>query len=1095
MNISRFFIDRPIFAAVLSVFITLVGVFAYPLLPLSQYPEIAPPTITINTAYPGASAETLAETVAAPIEQEVNGVENMLYLTSSSTSDGAVAITVTFQPGTDLDQAQVLVQNRVALAEPRLPEQVRQVGVVVNKQTTSFLMVIGLTSPGEVLSNDYVGNYANANIRDRLLRLEGVGAVQVFGGGNYSMRIWIDPNKAAARGLNATDITAALQAQNVQAAAGSIGQPPFATNAAAFQQPIQVQGRLSDPEQFADIVIRTDPTTGAVTRIRDVARVELGAQDYGIRGFFDGERGVGMAILQQPGSNALGTADRVLAEVEAIRAELPQGMEVSVPYNPTEFVAKSVEKLQTTLIEAIVLVVLVVLIFLQSWRAAIIPIVAIPVSLVGTFAVLLGLGYSINSLSLFGLVLAVGIVVDDAIVVVENVERYLRQGLSPKEAAYKSMQEVSGALIAIGLVLVAVFVPTMFVPGIPGIFYRQFAVTIAAASVISLFVSLTLSPAMSAVLLRHHQPHDDATARRGGWREIPYRAAWAGRQFNRGFEWLSEKYGRFTARAVRVIGLVLAVYVGMLALTAWRLIDTPSGFIPEQDQGYLIGVIQLPAGSSLDRTQAIMTQASDIMKSTEGVDGTVAFAGLDGSSFSFGSNAATIFVRLDDFKYRTTRETAAVALAGAITGASQGIQGANIFVIAPPAVQGLGNGNGFKMMIQDRQSAGYGALEGATFAMMGAAAQTPDRVQQVFSLYNTGSPRVTADVDRDRALMMGVQPNDVFNTLGVYLGSSYVNDFNLLGRTFRVTAQAEPAYRDDLADIANLKVRASSGAMVPIGSLATLKEESGPARVVRYNLFTASELQGAAAPGVSSGQALAHMEQMAEQVLPPGFSYEWTELALQEKAAAGGAAPIFIVAVLMVFLVLAAQYEAFTLPLAVLLIVPLCLLAAMLGVNALGLDNNILVQVGLIVLIALAAKNAILIVEFAKQAEEEQGLDTRDAAVEAARIRLRPILMTSFAFILGVLPLVLATGPGAEMSRSLGAAVFFGMLGVTLFGLVFTPVFYVITRALAKRLPQGAKKKPPTSGGHDEGDFAGPSTITQPGPAPALGAPRQGDAA
>jgi hydrophobe/amphiphile efflux-1 (HAE1) family protein len=1089
MNISRFFIDRPIFAAVLSVFITLVGVFAYPLLPLSQYPEIAPPTITINTAYPGASAETLAETVAAPIEQEVNGVENMLYLTSSSTSDGAVAITVTFQPGTDLDQAQVLVQNRVALAEPRLPEQVRQVGVVVNKQTTSFLMVIGLTSPREVLSNDYVGNYANANIRDRLLRLEGVGAVQVFGGGNYSMRIWIDPNKAAARGLNATDITAALQAQNVQTAAGSIGQPPFATNAAAFQQPIQVQGRLSDPEQFADIVIRTDPATGAVTRIRDVARVELGAQDYGIRGFFDGERGVGMAILQQPGSNALGTADRVLAEVEAIRAELPQGMEISVPYNPTEFVAKSVEKLQTTLIEAIVLVVLVVLIFLQSWRAAVIPIVAIPVSLVGTFAVLLALGYSINSLSLFGLVLAVGIVVDDAIVVVENVERYLRQGLSPKEAGYKSMQEVSGALIAIGLVLVAVFVP-----GIPGIFYRQFAVTIAAASVISLFVSLTLSPAMSAVLLRHHQAHDDATARRGGWREIPYWAGWAGRQFNRGFEWLSNKYGRFTARAVRVIGLVLAVYVGLLALTAWRLIDTPSGFIPEQDQGYLIGVIQLPAGSSLDRTQAIMTQASDIMKSTEGVDGTVAFAGLDGSSFSFGSNAATIFVRLDDFKYRTSRETAAVALAGAITGASQGIQGANIFVIAPPAVQGLGNGNGFKMMIQDRQSAGYGALEGATFAMMGAAAQTPDRVQQVFSLYNTGSPRVTADVDRDRALMMGVQPNDVFNTLGVYLGSSYVNDFNLLGRTFRVTAQAEPAYRDDLADIANLKVRAASGAMVPIGSLATLREESGPARVVRYNLFTASELQGAAAPGVSSGQALAHMEQMAEQVLPPGFSYEWTELALQEKAAAGGAAPIFIVAVLMVFLVLAAQYEAFTLPLAVLLIVPLCLLAAMLGVNALGLDNNILVQVGLIVLIALAAKNAILIVEFAKQAEEEHGMDSRDAAIEASRIRLRPILMTSFAFILGVLPLVLATGPGAEMSRSLGAAVFFGMLGVTLFGLVFTPVFYVITRALAKRIPQSSKK-PPSSGGHGETEFAGSSQITQPGPAPALGAPRQGDAA
>ncbi len=1085
MNISRFFIDRPIFAAVIAVFITLIGVFAYPLLPLSQYPEIAPPTITINTAYSGASAETLAETVAAPIEQEVNGVEGMLYLSSSSTSDGTVSITVTFQPGTDLDSAQVLVQNRVALAEPRLPEAVRQVGVTVNKQESGFLMILGLTSPDGTLDNDYVGNYANSTLRDRLLRIEGVGNVQVFGGGNYSMRVWIDPAKAAARGLNASEITGAIGAQNVQAAAGSIGQPPFATNASAFQQPIQVQGRLETPEEFSNIVIKTD-AEGRVTRIRDVARVELGAQDYGIRGFFDGERGIGIAIVQQPGANALGTADRVLEEIELVKAEAPAGLDITVPYNPTEFVAASVESVQHTLIEAVILVVLVVLVFLQSWRAAIIPIVAIPIALVATFAVQLALGYSINSLSLLALVLAVGIVVDDAIVVVENVERYVREGLSPKEAAYKSMQEVSGALIAIGLVLVAVFVPTMFVPGIPGIFYRQFAVTIAAATVVSLFVSLTLSPAMAALLLKPHVYHDeDAPRKKGALNTAKYYVGWAGRKFNEGFDWLSDRYGRLTARLVRMVMLMLIVYVGLLGLTAWRLIDTPSGFIPDQDQGNLIGVVQLPPGSSLERTEAVMERARVIMEGTPGVDGTVAFAGLDGTSFSFGSNAATLFIRLNDYDDRTTRETTAAALAGAITGAVSGIQDANIFVIAPPAVQGLGTGNGFNMMIQDTSGAGYGALEGATFAMMGAAAQAPTEVQQVFSTYNTGSPRVDADVDRDRALMMGVQPADVFSTLGIYLGSSYVNDFNMLGRTFRVTAQAEPQYRDDLADIANLKVRASSGAMVPLGSVATLTETSGPSRIVRYNLFPAAELQGQGAPGVSSGTALTIMETMAEQALPQGFNYEWTGLAYQEKAASGGATIIFVVAVLLVFLVLAAQYEAFTLPLAVIMIVPMCLLAAMLGVNLLGLDNNILVQVGLVVLIALAAKNAILIVEFAKQ-QEEHGMNRWDAAVAAARIRLRPILMTSFAFILGVLPLVLAAGPGAEMRQSLGAAVFFGMIGVTVFGLIFTPLFYVICRGLAGRLPHEPEKTSSTADGphfpHDPNQ-----------PTPATASPRAGD--
>ncbi|HYC67412.1 multidrug efflux RND transporter permease subunit [Brevundimonas sp.] len=1075
MNISRFFIDRPIFAAVIAVFITLIGAFAYPLLPLSQYPEIAPPTITINTAYPGASAETVAETVSAPIEQEVNGVEGMLYLTSSSTSDGTVAVTVTFQPGTDLDAAQVLVQNRVALAEPRLPEQVRQIGVTVNKQESGFLMIVGLTSPDRSLDNDYVGNYAQSVLRDRLLRVDGVGNVQVFGGGNYSMRVWIDPAKAAARGLTGPDIVTALRAQNVQAAAGAIGQPPFATNAAAFQLPVQVQGRLSDPDQFSNVVIKTD-AEGRVTRVRDIGRVELGAQDYGIRGYFDGQRGVGIAIIQQPGANALATAERVLDEVEAIGGELPAGMAISIPYNPTEFVAASVESVQHTLFEAVILVVLVVIVFLQTWRAAIIPIVAIPVALVATFAVQLALGYSINSLSLFALVLAVGIVVDDAIVVVENVERYIREGLTPKEAAYRSMKEVSGALISIGLVLISVFVPTMFVPGIPGIFYREFAIVITTASVVSLLVSLTLSPAMAALLLKPHRAHE--TVRRpGAWGSVLYYGGWAGRRFNEGFDWLSDKYGRLTARLVRTVGIVLIVYAALLGLTTWRVLDTPSGFIPEQDQGFLIGVIQLPSGASLERTEAVMSRASDIIKKTEGVDGTVAFAGLDGSSFSFGSNAATIFVRLEDFKERKTKEEAAAALAGAITGATSGIEDANIFVIAPPAVQGLGNGNGFKMMVQDRSGAGYRALEGATFAMMGAAAQAPDQVQQVFSTYNTGSPRVTADVDRDKALMMGVQPSDVFNTLGVYLGSSYINDFNYLGRTFRVTAQAEPAYRDDVADIANLKTRSASGAMVPIGSVATLKDDSGPSRIVRYNLFPASELQGQAAPSVSSGQAIDRMEQLAQAALPPGFSFEWTELALQEKQSSGGATLVFIMAVVFVFLVLAAQYEAFTLPMAVVLIVPMCILAAMIGINIRGLDNNILVQIGLVVLIALAAKNAILIVEFAKQAEEE-GLNRWDAAVRAARTRLRPILMTSFAFIFGVVPLMLATGPGAEMRQSLGTAVFSGMLGVTFFGLIFTPVFYVVMRWAASKMPGAPQKEAeiPTTGGLPPHDQLEPAT-------------------
>ena len=1048
MRLSHFFVDRPIFAAVIAIFITLVGIFSYPLLPLSQYPEIAPPTISVRAAYPGASAETVAAEVATPLEEEINGVEGMLYMTSSSTADGSAQITITFQPGTDLDAAQVLVQNRVALAEPRLPEDARRIGVTVAKQTTGFLMILSLVSDDPAYDINYLGNYANSVLRDRLLRLDGVGGVLVFGGGNYAMRVWIDPSRAAAHGLNASDIVAALQSQNIQVSGGSLGQPPFANGSVAFQLPVQTQGRLATPEEFGSVIVRSDES-GRITRLRDVARVELGSQDYNLRGYFGpgGDPGIAIAVIQQPGANALDAADLVLAEIEAASAEFPPGMKYLIPYNPTEYVAASVETVQETLLEAVVLVVIVVVVFLQTWRAAIIPIVAIPTAIVGTFAVQLALGYSINSLSLFALVLAVGIVVDDAIVVVENVERNIRAGMSPRQAAHRTMDEVSSALVAISLVLVSVFVPTAFVTGIPGIFFRQFAVAISAATVISLIVSLTLSPALAALLLK---PHAHDAHKTGSLLMRPLRLA--AHAFNTGFDWVSERYGRLTARLVRSVLVMMVLYAGLLGLTGWRLTETPTGFIPEQDQGFLIGVVQLPPGSALDRTDAVMQRAGQMARETEGIVELAMIAGLDGASFSAQPNAGTFFIRLADYEERAGNPAlSAEALAGALSMKIGGaIEDGNVFIIKPPSVPGLGNGGGFTMMIQDRSAAGYPALQQAAYAMMFAAAEVPE-VTQVFTLFNTGSPRIEATVDRIKAQQMGVNPRDVYQTLAIYLGSSYVNDFNYLGRTFRVVAQAEPSARDDLSDIGALRVRSANGGMVPISSVATLEYGSGPSRVVRFNMFPAAELQGSAAPGVATGDALPAMEQLAAQVLPPGFSGEWTDLAYQQKAAGDSGAIIFIMAVVLVFLVLAAQYEALTLPMAVILIVPMCILAAMVGVNLMGSDNNILTQVGLVVLIALSAKNAILIVEFAKQAEEQKGMDRFEAAVDAARTRLRPILMTSFAFTLGVLPLVLSVGPGAEMRQALGIATFFGMIGVTAFGLVFSPVFYVMMRALSPK--------------------------------------------
>ena len=1054
MRLSHFFIRRPIFAAVISVVITLLGAFAFPQLPLAQYPEIAPPTVVVSASYPGASAEDVSNQVAAPLEQEINGVEGMIYMTSSSTADGVVQLTITFEPGTDLDTAQVQVQNRVSRAEPRLPEQVRQTGVSVNQQSSGFLLLVAITSPGGQLDQDYVANYAASNIKDRLLRINGVGGIEVFGGGNYSMRVWINPERAAALGLTSADIVTALRAQNIQAAGGTLGQPPFAeAGAPPFQIPVQVSGRLIEPEEFGDVVIRRGED-GSVVRLRDVARVDIGAENYLMRSYFDGQPGIGLAVTQLPGSNALDAAEEVLAEMELAAQEFPEGLEYMIPYNPTEFVQASVSAVEHALIEAVFLVMIVILIFLQTWRAALIPILAIPVSIIGVFAVQLALGYSINSLSLFALVLAVGIVVDDAIVVVENVERSIREGKTPMQAAITSMNEVGGALIAMNLVLVSVFVPTLFMAGIPGIFYEQFAVAIASAAVISLLVSLTLSPALCALLLKPHQEHGH---KKGSPLLAPLRMA--GNGFNKGFDWLSSTYGTVVSKLVRMLVIVMIVYAGLLATTGWRLTSTPTGFIPEQDQGFLIGVVQLPAGASLERTNTVMLRIVDELQATEGIQGVAAMVGMDGSSFSSASNAGTMFIRLADFDTRKGREDlTAAAISQRLTGQfMSSLPEGNAFIIAPPAVQGLGQGGGFKMMIQDRSGAGTAALQQATFAMMGAASQDP-RVTSVYTTFNTDSPTVRVEVDRDRAQLLGVEPADVYSTLGTNLGSTYVNDFNFLGRTFRVTAQADAPFRETAGSIGQFQVRSSSGEMVPVSAVARIVDGSGPVRMVRHNNFPAIELSGQTPAGVSTGASLAAMEEMAAQVLPDGISYEWTEIAYQEKAVGNSSTMIFVMAVVFVFLVLAAQYESFTLPFAVIFIVPMCILAATIGINIAGMANDILAQVGLIVLVALAAKNAILLVEFAKQAEEGRGLTPREAAVEGSRMRLRPILMTSFAFIFGVMPLAFATGAGAEMRQSIGITVFSGMIGVTIFGLIFTPAFYVIGRMISKILPGSNRK-------------------------------------
>lgn len=1054
MRFAHFFVDRPIFASVLSIVLLIVGSIAYFQLPIAQYPEIAPPTIVVRASYPGADAETVANTVATPLEQEINGVENMLYMSSYATADGSMALTITFKLGTDLDQAQVLVQNRVSIAEPRLPEEVRRIGVTTTKSSPDLMMVVHLLSPNDRYDQLYVSNYARSRIRDILVRLDGVGDVLLFGEREYALRVWLDPQKLSAYGMTAGDVVEALRQQNVQVSGGSIGGPPMSSDS-AFQYTVTTDGRFGDARQFRYVIVKATDE-GRLVQLQDVARIELGAREYVTNSYLNGSPAVALGIFSRPGSNALAAADAIQATMADLSRDFPEGLEYRIIYNPTEFISESINEVYKTIAEAALLVALVVIIFLQSWRTAIIPIVAIPVSFVGTFALLFAFGFSLNMLTLFGLVLAIGIVVDDAIVVVENVERNLAKGLSPREAAHVTMDEVGAAVIAISLVLTAVFVPTSFIPGISGQFYLQFAVTIAVATVISAINSLTLSPALAAILLRPHENH-------GHESRNPLTRLGRGfaNGFNRGFDRMADGYA-WTVRHLVTTRIALAgslvVFVALLGATWYMAQIVPRGFIPTMDQGYAIVVIQLPDGASLERTDKVVRRASEIIREVPGVKDAVAFAGFNGATFTNASNSGVIFTPFNSFEERLERKQSSEQIIGQIFGAMQGIQEAFIIAVPPPSVRGIGNSGGFKMQIMDRQSADMRRALGLAHQMMGAANQT-EGLTGVFTTFSASSPQFFLAIDRDKARALNVPIPNIFETLSINLGTSYVNDFNAFGRVYQVRAQADQQFRLEREDILALKVRSATGALVPLGTLVEIRDTSGPALVQRYNMYVSVPLQGNPAPGVSTGDALDKMEALAGQILPQGTTFEWTELALQERQTGNTAVFIFALSVVFVFLALSAQYESWVLPLAIILIVPLAVLAALLGVSIRGFDNNVLTQIGLIVLIGLAAKNAILIVEFAREGEEE-GKTPVEAAIDASRLRLRPILMTAFAFILGVVPLVIATGPGAEMRQSLGTAVFSGMLGVTFLGLFLTPVFYVALRSLRRKRAPAAEAVP-----------------------------------
>ncbi len=1039
MNISKFFIDRPIFAGVLSVALFLAGAISLFQLPISEYPEVVPPSVVVRAQFPGANPKVIAETVASPLEEQINGVENMLYMQSQANSDGNMALTVTFRLGTDPDKAQQLVQNRVAQALPRLPSDVQRLGVTTVKSSPTLTMVVHLLSPNDRYDMTYLRNYAILNVKDRLSRISGVGEVQVWGAGDYSMRVWLDPNKVAQRGLTASDVVAAIREQNVQVAAGVIGASPSLPDT-PLQLSINAQGRLTTPEEFGAIILKTGEQ-GGVTLLRDVARVELAAAQYGLRSLLDNKPAVALGINQSPGANALAISDAIRATMADLKADMPDGVDYSIVYDPTQFVRSSIDAVISTLLEAVALVVLVVIVFLQTWRASIIPLLAVPVSIVGTFSLMLGLGYSINALSLFGMVLAIGIVVDDAIVVVENVERNIENGLSAKDATYRAMQEVSGPIIAIALTLVAVFVPLAAMSGLTGEFYKQFAMTIAISTVISAFNSLTLSPALAAVLLRgHDQPQD--------WLTRAMNKVFGGffRLFNRVFHRASTGYGRGVGGVVRHKGLMMLVYVGLLGVTVLLGRTVPMGFVPAQDKEYLISFAQLPNGASLDRTEAVIREMTDIALARPGVQSAVAFPGLSVNGFTNSSSAGIVFVTLKPFAERKDPSLSAAAIAGDLQKRYAGLKEAFVAIFPPPPVMGLGTLGGFKMQIEDRGALGYEALNAAVGSFLKKAMETPE-LGPAFSSYQINVPQLDVDLDRVKAKQQGVPIGEVFDTMQIYLGSLYVNDFNSFGRVYQVRVQADAPFRAESADIGLLKTRNAQGDMVPLSSLVTVKQSYGPEMVVRYNGYTAADINGGPAPGYSSGQAQAAAERIAQETLPRGVRFEWTDLTYQEILAGNAALWIFPISILLVFLVLAAQYESLTLPLAILLIVPMSLMSALAGVWLTGGDNNIFTQIGFMVLVGLSAKNAILIVEFARELEH-QGRSVVQAAIEASRLRLRPILMTSIAFIMGVVPLVTSTGAGSEMRHAMGVAVFAGMIGVTLFGLLLTPVFYVLLRTL-----------------------------------------------
>ena len=1046
MNLGRLSINQPILAMVLSIVLLIVGAIAYQTLPVSEYPQAVPPTVTVTTQYPGASAQTVSDTVAAPIEQEINGVEDMLYLYSQATSNGQLTITVTFKLGTDLDKAQVLVQNRVAIAQPRLPEEVQRNGVVTRKNSPDILMVVFMLSPDDTFDQLYISNYTSLQVRDQLLRLDGVGDIQMFGARDYSMRLWLDPDRIANVGLTSSEVLAAIRAQNLQIAGGQIAEPPIADR--AFQPNLVFTGRLKDIRQFEDIVVKAG-SDGRTVRLRDVARVELGALSYTTSSFLLRKSAVAMVVTQRPGSNALATAKHISDTMAQLKTSFPKGLDYNIGYNPTEFIAQSVHELIKTIYEAMALVVVVVLVFLQGWRPAIIPIIAIPVSLVGTFAVMAALGFSINNLTLFGLVLAVGIVVDDAIVVVENVERHLQLGTSRREAALKTMEEVGGALVSIALVLCAVFVPTAFLGGISGQFFQQFAVTIAVATAISCFCSLTLSPALASQILTPHEEKRpparwNIVAR--GWNSFTA-------LFNRIFDRLAHGYAAAADFVIRHTVVMLVIYLALIGSAGWLLAATSQGFIPAQDRGYVIISAQLPGAASLARTTAVVREIERIALDTPGIARVAAFAGFSGATRTQAGNAAALFPVFDEPEARLKKGLSANAITAELRKRLSVIQGAFIIVIPPPAVPGIGTGGGFTIRVQDRQGRGPELLAAATDELVAAARKSPN-LTSVFSPFSANTPQLFVDIDRVKAQKLGVPIANVTDTIETYFGSTYVNDFNLFGRTYHVTAQADLPFRKETSDLARLRSRNAAGDMVMLGSIVDFKDISGPDRVARYNLYSASELQGEPAPGVSSTTALNTIKQLADETLPSGFSFEWTDLSYQQVTGGNAGFYVFPICVLFVYLVLAAQYGSWTLPFAVILIVPMCLFAATIGVRIMGQDVNILTQIGFVVLVGLAAKNAILIVEFARDIELE-GRSRLEAVIEACRLRLRPILMTSFAFILGVLPLVVSTSSGSEMRQAVGVAVFFGMLGVTLFGLIFTPIFYMVVRNLAEGKNEG----------------------------------------